>query len=54
MIGVVGGAILPLLQGVWADFNGSWRATWWLVVAAEVIMLSYALVDSRTGADETK
>lgn len=54
MIGVVGGAILPLLQGVWADFNGSWRATWWLVVAAEVIMLSYALVGSRTGADETK
>lgn len=47
MIGVVGGAILPLLQGVWADFNGSWRATWWLVVAAELVMLYYALVGSR-------
>lgn len=52
MIGVVGGAILPLVQGIWADFNGSWRATWWLVVAAELIMLYYALVGSRTSGDE--
>lgn len=48
MIGVVGGAILPLVQGVWADFNGSWRATWWLVVVSELFMLYYALIGSRT------
>lgn len=47
MIGVVGGAILPLLQGVLADFSGSWRATWWLVVVSELIMLYYAQVGSR-------
>ncbi len=48
MIGVVGGAILPLVQGVWADFNGSWRATWWIVVVSELFMLYYALIGSRT------
>ena len=47
MIGVVGGAILPLIQGIWADFNGSWRATWWLVVVSELIMLYYALIGSK-------
>lgn len=47
MIGVVGGAILPLLQGIWADFNGSWRATWWLVVISELIILYYALIGSK-------
>lgn len=47
MIGVVGGAVLPLLQGVCADIIGSWRGTWWLVVACELIMLSYALWGSR-------
>lgn len=47
MIGVVGGAILPLVQGVWADFNGSWRATWWLVVVSELFMLYYALIGSK-------
>lgn len=47
MIGVVGGAILPLLQGVYADMTGGWRSSWWLVVACELIMLSYALFGSR-------
>ncbi len=47
MIGVVGGAILPLLQGICADIIGSWRGTWWLVVACELIMLLYALWGSR-------
>lgn len=47
MIGVVGGAVLPLLQGIWADFNGSWRTTWWLVVISELIMLYYALIGSK-------
>lgn len=47
MIGVVGGAVLPLLQGVCADLLGSWSGTWWLVVACELVMLSYALWGSR-------
>ena len=47
MIGVVGGAILPLLQGVIADFAGGWRGSWWMVVAGEIFMLYYALIGSR-------
>ena len=47
MIGVVGGAILPLMQGILADFTGSWRNTWWLVAACELLMLSYAVWGSR-------
>lgn len=47
MIGVVGGAILPLLQGVMADVWGSWRCSWWMVVAGELFMLYYALAGSR-------
>ncbi|MBP3537961.1 MAG: MFS transporter [Muribaculaceae bacterium] len=47
MIGVVGGAILPLLQGVLADALGDWRFTWLIVVASELIMLLYALIGSR-------
>jgi FHS family L-fucose permease-like MFS transporter len=47
MIGVVGGAILPLLQGVIADFLGGWHWSWLLVVAGELFMLYYALSGSR-------
>lgn len=47
MIGVVGGAVLPLLQGMLADAIGGWRWTWLLVVAGELVMLAYALVGSR-------
>ena len=43
MMGVVGGAVLPLLQGVLADVLGSWQWTWALVVAAEAYLLFYAL-----------
>ncbi|MDE6073362.1 MAG: MFS transporter [Muribaculaceae bacterium] len=53
MIGVVGGAILPLLQGVLADISGSWRQTWWLVAASEMIMLAYALWGSRIRPGDT-
>lgn len=52
MIGVVGGAVLPLLQGVWADFSGSWRGTWWLVVGCEAFMLYYALIGSKIKDNE--
>lgn len=47
MTGVVGGAVLPLLQGVCADALGGWQSTWWIVVACEVFMLYYAVAGSR-------
>jgi FHS family L-fucose permease-like MFS transporter len=47
MIGVVGGAILPLLQGVLADTMHSWRWSWFIVVFGELFMLYYALIGSR-------
>jgi len=47
MIGVVGGAILPLLQGMLADAMGGWRWTWLLVIFGELFMLYYALIGSR-------
>lgn len=47
MIGVVGGAILPLLQGMMADAMDGWRWTWFIVIFGELFMLYYALVGSR-------
>lgn len=47
MIGVVGGAILPLIQGAFADSLQSWRWTWLIVLFAEVYILYYALIGSR-------
>lgn len=46
MIGVVGGAILPLLQGIFADAEG-WRWSWFIVIFGELFMLYYALFGSR-------
>jgi FHS family L-fucose permease-like MFS transporter len=46
MIGVMGGAVLPLVQGMLADVGG-WRGSWVLVLVGEVLMLLYALVGSR-------
>lgn len=47
MIGVVGGAVLPLLQGALADTLGSWRLSWMLVLFGEIMMFLYARVGSR-------
>jgi FHS family L-fucose permease-like MFS transporter len=47
MIGVVGGAILPLVQGVLADGLGGWRWSWFIVIFGELFMLYYALIGSR-------
>lgn len=47
MIGVVGGAVLPLLQGGIADLSGGWRYSWLLVLLGEILMLLYARVGSR-------
>ena len=43
MMGVVGGAILPFTQGIFADVLGSWNWTWIIVVVGEVFLLYYAL-----------
>jgi FHS family L-fucose permease-like MFS transporter len=47
MIGVVGGAVLPLVQGFIADILGSWRWSWLIVLLGELVMLSYAVIGSR-------
>lgn len=46
MLGVVGGAIFPLVQGVLADQYG-WDYTWVIVLLGEVYLLYYALVGSK-------
>ncbi len=43
MMGVVGGAILPLIQGLAADMMG-WQWTWAIVILGEAYLLYYALV----------
>lgn len=43
MMGVFGGAVFPLAQGMLADYLGSWRWTWFIVVACELSMLAYAI-----------
>ncbi len=47
MMGVVGGAIFPLLQGVMADTMGSWEWTWLLVAIGEAYLIYYALVGHK-------
>ncbi len=47
MIGVVGGAIIPLLQGMLADALGGWRWTWFVVILGELFILYYALLGSK-------
>ena len=47
MIGVIGGAIFPLLQGLIADLSGGWRLSWLMVIACELFMLYYAVWGSK-------
>lgn len=47
MIGVFGGAVLPLLQGVIADATGLWRMSWLIVLFGELFMLFYARIGSK-------
>lgn len=47
MIGVFGGAVLPLVQGLLADILGGWKMTWLAVVFCELFMLYYAVRGSR-------
>ena len=47
MIGVLGGAIMPLMQGAMADAIGDWRMTWIIVIVGELFILYYALLGSK-------
>jgi len=48
MIGVIGGSLLPLFQGIFADFmNGSWKWTWLIALLAELYIFYYALWGSK-------
>jgi len=48
MIGVIGGALLPLFQGMLADaMGGLWRWTWFIVITGEIYILYYALSGSK-------
>ena len=43
-MGVIGGGIIPFLQGIFADLmGGNWYWTWVLVIAGEVYILYYGL-----------
>jgi len=44
MIGVIGGSLMPLFQGIFADaMQGAWRWTWTIVFIGELYILYYAL-----------
>lgn len=43
MMGVFGGAVFPVLQGVMADALGSWQWTWSIALVCELFMLYYGL-----------
>ncbi len=46
MVMVVGGGVLPLLQGVVADLS-NYMTSYWVIVAACLYMVYYALIGSR-------
>lgn len=43
MMGVFGGAVFPVIQGVFADMIGGWQWTWTIALICEFVMLAYAL-----------
>lgn len=47
MVMVVGGGVLPLLQGLVADLTVSYIASYWVIVAALVYLLYYAIIGSK-------
>lgn len=47
MMGVFGGAVFPVLQGMMADTVGSWQFTWSIVLVCEFVLLWYALIGYR-------
>ena len=47
MMGVFGGAVFPVIQGLLADYVGSWQFTWLVPLACEFVILWYGLVGYR-------
>ena len=47
MVMVVGGGVLPLIQGLVADLTASYMASYWVIVAALVYMVYYALIGCK-------
>lgn len=47
MVMVVGGGVLPLIQGVVADLTISYMASYWVIVASLAYLLWYALIGSK-------
>lgn len=43
MMGVFGGAVFPVLQGMMADWIGSWQFTWIIALVCEFVLLWYGL-----------
>lgn len=43
MMGVFGGAIFPVIQGIFADYLRSWQYTWIIALGCEFVILWYAL-----------
>lgn len=44
MMGVFGGAVFPVFQGLLADYVGSWQYTWLVPLVCEFVILWYGLV----------
>uniref|UniRef100_UPI0040283E67 MFS transporter n=1 Tax=Prevotella sp. TaxID=59823 RepID=UPI0040283E67 len=47
MMGVFGGAVFPVIQGLIADYVGSWQYTWLVPLACEFVILWYGLIGYR-------
>ena len=43
MMGVFGGAVFPVLQGMMADWIGAWQFTWTISLFCEFVLLWYGL-----------
>lgn len=47
MMGVFGGAVFPVIQGLIADYVGSWQYTWLVPLVCEFVILWYGLIGYR-------
>ena len=52
MMGVFGGAVFPVLQGMLADSMGSWQYTWLIPLFCEFVILLYGLIGYRKAAKD--
>lgn len=52
MMGVFGGAVFPVLQGIMADELGNWQWTWSIALFCELFMLWYALYGCKVTDSE--